>query len=165
MTKPFLQNYHGETIQELIAMKDTHRIDSLVLAVEEALRRKVKKKFGVLEILSEVELVVLAVEALEREVNNGGYKQFFRNSSAQFTSVIVRSLELINCPKTAAITSAAITALALPADIVRDLASELSQQAINKLSQCDARYLKRPENIELQLFAFIELHQDRIKIP
>jgi hypothetical protein len=83
--------------------------------------------------------------------------------------VIVRSLELIDCPKTAALTNAAIAALALPkwfdTDIVRDLASELSQQAINKLSQCDARYFKRPEKIELQLFAFIELHQDQIKIP
>jgi hypothetical protein len=169
LKKPFLQKYNGETIQELLAMKDTHRIGSLVLAVEEALMRKVKTRFGLLEILSEVELVVLAVEALEREVNNGGYKQFFWNSSREFTSVIVRSLELIDCSKTAAITSDAITALALPksfdADIVRDIAGELSEERRGRLAKCDARYFKRPENIEERLFAYIELHQKKIAIP
>ena len=63
MSKPFLESYGGQTIQQLIAMKDSHRIDSLVLAVEQALGSKPESE------LSEQERVVLAVEAMEREVN------------------------------------------------------------------------------------------------
>ena len=40
MSKPFLESYGGQTIQQLIAMKHSHRVDSLVLAVEQALGGK-----------------------------------------------------------------------------------------------------------------------------
>jgi len=86
MSKPFLESYGGQTIQQLIAMKDSHRIDSLVLAVEQALGSKPETE------LSEPERVVLTVEAMEREVNNGGYQQFFTNSSREFTGFLVRAL-------------------------------------------------------------------------
>lgn len=52
----------------MIALKDSYRIDSLVLAVVEALHSKPETE------LSEAERDVLAIEALEGEVNNGGYK-------------------------------------------------------------------------------------------
>jgi hypothetical protein len=54
--------------------------------------------------LTEEEHIVLAVEALEREVNNGGYDQFFTNSSREFVSTIVCSLRGIGCKKTSNIT-------------------------------------------------------------
>ncbi|MBX3437178.1 MAG: DUF4375 domain-containing protein, partial [Planctomycetaceae bacterium] len=92
MNKPFLDCYSGQTIQELIALKDSHRIDSLVLAVEQALRNKPDAE------LSEPERVVLAVEAMEREVNNGGYQQFFGNPSREYAGFLVRALGLIRCP-------------------------------------------------------------------
>lgn len=163
MSKPFLESYGGQTIQQLIAMKDSHRIDSLVLAVEQALGGKPETE------LSEAERVVLSVEALEREVNNGGYEQFFTNSSREFTAFIVRSLELIGCPEVAAITADAITALALPerfdADIVERVASELSDDGRDKLRECDSRYYANEESIEQRLFAYIEQHQHEIQIP
>jgi len=83
MSKTFLEGYGGQAIAQLIAMKDSHRVDSLVLAVEQALGGKRA------EDLSEPERVVLAVEAMEREVNNGGYEQFFFNSSREFTGLLV----------------------------------------------------------------------------
>ncbi|MEX0714971.1 MAG: DUF4375 domain-containing protein [Planctomycetaceae bacterium] len=163
MSKPFLESYGGQTIQQLIAMKDSHRIDSLVLAVEQALGGKPETE------LSEPERVVLAVEAMEREVNNGGYEQFFGNSSREFTDFLVRALELIGCPKVAAISADAIAVLELPdqfdADTVERVASEISDDGRDKLGECDSRYCANDESIEQRLFAYIEEHQHEIQIP
>lgn len=163
MSKPFLESYDGQTIQQLIAMKDSHRVDSLVLAVEQALGSKPEAE------LSEPEHVVLAVEAMEREVNNGGYEQFFGNSSREFTGFLVRALELIGCPKVAAISADAIAVLELPeqfhADTVERVASELSEESRERLGGCDSRYYANDESIEQRLFAYIEEHQHEIKIP
>src|SRR6202035_5656818 len=96
----------------LLALEHEYRIDSLVCAFEEAL---LKRSFrdGVLAINDE-ERVVLAVEALEREVNNGGYSLFFENSTREFAPIIVQALVRIGCPRTAEITQRAIDALHLP---------------------------------------------------
>ena len=163
MSKPFLESYGGQTLQQLIAMKDSHRVDSLVHAVEQALGSKSKAE------LSEPERVVLAVEAMEREVNNGGYKQFFGNSSGEFTGFLVHALELIGCPKTAAISADAIAALELPdqfdADAVEIVASLLSDERREQLEECDSRYYASNETIEQHLFAYIEQHQHEIQFP
>jgi len=63
-------------------MEDGYRVDSLVLAMESALDAKDRRT------LSPEERVVLAVEALEREVNNGGYDQFFLRWSPSLDSPI-----------------------------------------------------------------------------
>jgi hypothetical protein len=163
MTKPFLDRYGGQTLQQLIAMKSSHRIDSLVLAVEQALLHKPDTA------LTEPERVVIVVEAMEREVNNGGYGQFFLNSPRESTEFLVRALELIGCPKVAAISSDAIAILKLPAGFdsgtVERIASELSEEALSKLGECDSRYYANDESIDERLFAYVELHQNQIRIP
>ena len=163
MNKPFLESYGGQSIQQSITMKNTHRIDSLVLAVEQALGGRTEPE------LSEPERVVLAVEAMEREVNNGGYRQFFVNSSREFTVFLVRALELIGCPKCAAISAEAIAVLELPeqfdADTVERAVCGLPDESGEKLGDCDSRYYANDESIEERLFAFIEEHQDDIQIP
>ena len=163
MAKPFLEGYSGQTIQQLIAMKDSHRIDSLVLAIEQAVGTKPRTEN------SDAERVVLAVEALEREVNNGGYQQFFTNSSCEFTAFVVQALQLIGCPKCAAITADAIGVLDLPdhfdADAVDQAASGLSDENSEKIGACDSRYYENDESIDERLFAYIEQHAIEIQIP
>lgn len=163
MNKPFLERYSGQTLQQLIAMKSSHRIDSLVLAVEQALLQKLDSA------LTEPERVVIAVEAMEREVNNGGYGQLFLNSPRESTGFLVRALEVIGCPKVAAISSDAIEILKLPpgfdANAVERVASQLSDEALRKLGECDSRYYANDESIDERLFAYIERHQDEIRIP
>lgn len=163
MNKQFLEGYSGQTVQQLIAMKDNYRVGSLLLAIEAALARKSEGD------LSEPERVILAVEAMEREVNNGGYDQFFTNSSRQFTAFLVRALELIGCPKCAVISADAISVLDLPehfdSDTVAAVAIDLSDEKIKKLDECDSLYYANEESIEQQLFAFIEQHQHEVRIP
>jgi hypothetical protein len=82
----WLGGYSGQSVEELLSLEVTHRCDSLVLAFEEAIGQKAQRD-GVRGLTTE-ERVVLAVEALEREVNNGGYDQFFINASREFAPTI-----------------------------------------------------------------------------
>jgi hypothetical protein len=77
--RPWLDGYAGQTTDELIGLADTYRIDSVVLAFEEALAAKAER-LGTAS-LTPAERVVLVVEAVEREVNNDGIDGLFFNPS------------------------------------------------------------------------------------
>jgi hypothetical protein len=159
---PFLNGYSGETADHLISLEGKYRVDSLVLAFEQAMDQKATR-VGY-DKLSEEESTVLAIEALEREVNNGGYEQFFVNSSRRFAPIIVPSLLRIGCPRTAEITRTALNAVQqapIAPDLVNRTPAEEERDDI--LSECDSLYFEHPENIEESLFAFIKVNRDHIK--
>ena len=141
MHKPWLASYSGQTTDELLSLASEYRIDSLVCAFEQAMDQKAARVGE--HNLTEEERIILGIEALEREVNNGGYEQFFINSSKEFAPMIVGWLLRIGCPTTAEITQNAIDALKL------DNPNE-------KLRKCDGMYFQSGESIENQLFAFYQ---------
>jgi len=161
---PFLQNYSGQTVDQLLSLEGAYRIDSLVLIFEEAL---LKKSFrdGDLSV-SDEERVILAVEALEREVNNGGYSLFFENSTREFAPFIVRALVRIGCPKTAEITQRAIDALHLPILNVEAIEAAMAADKVSEddLNECDQSYYEGTEDIAGQLFSFIKKNKNSIKL-
>jgi Domain of unknown function (DUF4375) len=109
---------------------------------------------------------VLAVEALEREVNNGGYSQFFVNSS-EFAPTIVEALERIGCKKTATITQRAIKALGISEVTTKTIDTAMAtedERCLTKLSRCDDAYYNSPESIAERLFAFIKTNKASIKL-
>lgn len=161
MNEPTWLDYSGQTIDEIIAMAEERRIDSLVVAVEAGILQKIERGD---EDVSDAELTVLAIEALEREVNNGGYYQFFSNSSRQFTQIAAARLDKIGCPESARITRDAISALhfADPAEIP-DL-SEEDDARDEALDSCDQRFYQSGEDIAGQLFAFIRANSQAIQI-
>ena len=161
-----MERYTGQTVEELLSLEGEYRIDSLVLAFEQAIEQKVSLE-GRTE--TPVERVVRAVEALEREVNNGGYSQFFINSSVEFAPDIVAGLRQINCPKTADITQRALDALHLPKLTVAAIRSQMQveDEARNEeLSECDRVYYSGSsgECIEELLFAFIKSNHGAIRL-
>jgi hypothetical protein len=159
----WLDGYSGQTVDELLLLEAECRIDSLVLAFEQAVDQKAAR-LGV-DALSGEERIVLAIEALEREVNNGGYGQFFLNSSREFAPTIVQALVLIGCPKTAAITQRAIDALHLPALSVEAIEAAMSDEGSEaELNECDNSYYQAGEDIAGQLFAFIKANKDAIAL-
>ena len=89
----WLEGYSGQGVDELIAFASEYRVDSIVLAFEQALQQSTHR-IG-LSKLHEAELTILAVEALEREVNNGGYHQFFLNTP-EYAPFIVAALQRID---------------------------------------------------------------------
>jgi hypothetical protein len=161
---PFLQNYSGQTVEQLLSLEGAYRIDSLVGAFEEALLKKAFRD-GDLAINAE-ERVILAVEALEREVNNGGYSLFFENSTREFAPIIVEALVRIGCPRTAEITQRAIEALHLPTLSVEAIEAALADENVSEedLNECDRSYYKGLEDIASQLFAFIKTNKNAITL-
>jgi hypothetical protein len=161
LPEAFFPSYEGQSTDELLALEPKFRIDSLVLAFEQAIQGKAPAS------ISTEESYVLAVEGLEREVNNGGYRQFFGNSSGEFAPVIEAALRAIECPKTADITRDAIAALrvqALTAETVAAAAFSEDESIERALASCDDRYFSNDEPIADRLFRWIAANRDRVRI-
>ena len=159
----FLDSYNGQSTEELIQLESEYRVDSLVLAFERGLQDKAERAA-----LSSEETPILAIEALEREVNNGGYSQFFFNSSNVFAGVIVSALTQIGCPKTARITADAIAALAIagePTPEQMEAAVLSDDEAVTAaLADCDTRYFDNDEPIADRLFEWIKRNRSTIRV-
>jgi hypothetical protein len=159
----WLDEYSGQTAEQLLSLEGQYRIDSLVLAFEQALQQKaIHSTAG----LTNEERLVLAIEALEREVNNGGYHQFFINESREFAPIIVESLTRIECPRTATIAQKALNALRLSSLTVKAIEGVMAapgKARENELSQCDKEYYEAGEDIAGRLFSFIKANRFAIR--
>ena len=158
--KQWLDESGGRSVDQLLELANTHRIDSIVLAIEGALMAKPE--------VSSSEEVVLAVEAMEREVNNGGFEQFFSNSSNLFAPVLVSALERIGAVKTAEIAKRASRALgAAPewtAEQFEGAALAANEPTRAELNACDEAYYVAGEDIADRLFDFIKRNRAEIEI-
>jgi hypothetical protein len=160
----WLDRHSGQSADELLSLEGKYQIDSLVLAFEEAISQKAQR--GGMQSLTNEERIVLAVEALEREVNNGGYDQFFVNSSREFAPTVVDALQRIGCKKTATITQRAIKALgvsALTSEAIDAAMVADDEQRLAKLNRCDDSYYKCAEPVAERLFEFIKANKTVIR--
>jgi hypothetical protein len=159
-----LKDYSGQTVEQLLSLEGEYRIDSLVEVFERALDQKAARE-GAGAVIVE-ERIILAIEALEREVNNGGYEQFFVNSSREFAPIIVQALLRIGCQKTAEITQKAIDVLHIPDLSVEaiETAMETAEDIEDDLNECDNSYFAAGEDIASQLFVFIKANKDVITL-
>ena len=159
----FLEKYTGQTTEELIELSKEYRIDSIVLAFEEAILQKGSP-------LNVEERTVVSIEALEREVGNGGFEQFFTNSSVEYVSCIVEDLERIGCTQLAKISAKAIGALGLQGKLsVEEIGERIDdedEELMAVLEDCDDEYEDSTENSPAnKLFEFIKENQNKITIP
>jgi Domain of unknown function (DUF4375) len=160
----WLEKYTGQTVDELIALEGKYRTDSLVLAFEQAIDQKVAH--GDAEDVSEEEMIVLAIEAMEREVNNGGWGQFFIDTG-QFAPIIVDALRRIGCPKTATIARRAVKIVEetpITDEEIENLTWEENETRQEALDVCDNQYFEAPEKIEESLFAFIKANRAKFRL-
>ena len=70
--------------------------------------------------LSEAERIFYITQTLEMEVNNGGFSQFFYNSSGNFSNELVGAFTAIGANATAAICQKAISAFGRDIPVDRD---------------------------------------------
>ncbi|MBL8232903.1 MAG: DUF4375 domain-containing protein [Bryobacterales bacterium] len=139
--------YTGQSSTQLIGLHGKYRVDSILCALEWAIQAKREKKRGKLSL---EEAIVLSIMALDREVNNGGFDQFFLNSCRKYVPVIVRNLETIGAGKTARLAARAI-------------ASRNDQEALDELDQ---EYDKGHSILlETKLWTFVERNQAAINVP
>jgi hypothetical protein len=161
----WLDRYSGQSVEQLLSLEGEYRTDSLVLAFEQAIGKKAAREGT--HSLTDEERTVLAVEALEREVNNGGYDQFFVNSSREYAPIIVGALQRIGCNETADITQKAIEALGisdLRSDAIEAVICVGDEKRDDKLSRCDDSYYESTEPIAERLFAFIKANSSSISL-
>jgi Domain of unknown function (DUF4375) len=154
-----VQGYAGQTVDEILAFEGSEGLPFLLSALEEAIEEKIKAT-GPAK-MTGAERIVLAVMALSREVNNGGYDQFFRNSSRRFAPAIVSDLVRIGCPEIADITQRALDTLDVPKLSGPEIEAALAGQDLARdrtLKRCDIAFYERAELFE-RLFAYIKAQQ------
>jgi hypothetical protein len=160
--RKFLESYSGQSTEQLVALAVDYRVDSLVLAFEQALDQKRAKGRK----LSQPEIDILAVQAMEREVNNGGYHQFFVNSSKEHAAGLPASLERIGCPIAAKIASDSLGVLNIEGVVtdakIAAALKRLGGKVPAVFGGLDERYFKNQEPIADRLFAYIRAKKAEI---
>jgi hypothetical protein len=109
--------------------------------------------------------VFSAVWAVESEVNNGGFSQYFLNDSAESAPFVVEALETIGAPKTAAICKRAITTafpggLPQTPEAIRSAAADFSDEIVEKLEPLDQEFFAYPHSLTDLLFAYASQHPE-----
>ncbi len=115
-----------------------------------------------LERLSEPQKMFYINQNLEREVNNGGFNQYFLNSSGDYAHETLQSLKLIGAVKTAEILRQAISKF--PQGKVPK-SRETRQEVIDKIDpsteiweQLDQEFFRYQENLNELNIAYIKKH-------
>lgn len=111
--------------------------------------------------LNQHEIIVFSVWRLEAEVNNGGFRQFFWNSSGDLAEETVDSLMKLGAPETASIVQAAIANFGdhgVPKDRERRqvVLEELEQAGRLKLDSLDSEFYTYPDNLELLMYTYAQ---------
>lgn len=107
--------------------------------------------------------VFSAIWAVESEVNNGGFSQYFLNSTGDSIWIVVQALETVGAPKTAAICKRAIeTAFpgGLPEleDAIRSVAASFPDEVLSILGQLNQEVFSYPHNFTNLLFSYVSRH-------
>ena len=103
-------------------------------------------------ILNEYERIFFVAQELGCEVNNGGFEQFFYNSSGDFAGEIVSAFTKLGALKTAGICQKALDAFGVKLPSNRDDREELLDKILNEkisaiLDECDDKFYEYEEDL------------------
>ncbi len=152
----------AQTVDEVLEMETTQALI--------ALNGLIQKKLGTQDytVLTHPELVVLAVDWLQSEVNNGGYHQYFFNSYSELAQEAIDGLREIGANQAAEITEKAYSIFPdskVPKNrderqILLDKAGEKGEALLNNL---DNEFYKYPDNIDTLLIEYVKNHKEEFK--
>lgn len=113
-----------------------------------------------MSVLSEAERIFYITQTLEMEVNNGGFSQFFYNSSGNFSNELVSAFTAIGANATAAICQKAIAAFGRDIPVDRDkreeMLDELESEEIDEiLEECDGAFYDYEDNLNELNYNFV----------
>lgn len=106
-----------------------------------------------------------SIWALESEVNNGGFSQYFLNYSAETSCFVAEALDLIGAPKTADICRRAI-AVAFPEglpsapEVISTLAERFSGEVLERLGALNIEFFGYPDDLTKLLFEYVSRHPE-----
>ena len=110
--------------------------------------------------LSEAERIFYITQTLEMEVNNGGFAQFFYNSSGQFSGELVSAFTAIGANATAEICQKAIDAFGCDIPTDRDEREEMldeieSDEFDEILEECDSAFYDYEDDLNELNYNFV----------
>jgi hypothetical protein len=126
-----------------------------------------KTKFGKEDFATQStpQKVFSAIWAVESEVNNGGFSQYFQNTSCETAVFVVQALNVIGAPRTADICRRALetafpAGLPSTADTIASTVGNFSDEIQEQLETLDGEFFAYPHNLTDLLFAFVSKHPE-----
>ena len=108
--------------------------------------------------------IVYLIGELEAEVNNGGFWQYFYNSSGNFANEIIPALKKINAVNTAEICKNAMVVFDTPVLTDREERMDYIDENIRVISEifdeCDTEFFKYEDDLALLRYDFIIKNKD-----
>jgi hypothetical protein len=107
--------------------------------------------------------VFTAIWEAQGEVCNGGFSQYFVNSSAESASFVVEAFLTIGAHNTANICRQAIIAafpdeLPLAVEDIQSVAKHFSKEVLAKLDSLDQEFYSYPDEVTDLLFSYVSAH-------
>ena len=106
-----------------------------------------------------------SIWALESEVNNGGFSQYFLNDSSETAAFVAEALDTIGAQRAADVCRRAI-ATAFPAGLppsaeaVSTAAADFSDDVLEQLQPLDNDFFAYPDKLTELLFAYVSKHPE-----
>ena len=121
-----------------------------------------------ISLLSDGEKVVLFIENLEREVNNGGFYQFFWNSSGDHAQETLTALKSIGANKTAEIVSKAYAEWPdgnIPSDRMtrQNKLETIEDKSEETWNNCDSKFYEYEDDISSLLLIYVKTNLNEFK--
>lgn len=154
---PAMSNTQGDACMEHIwSLTDTN---DFVVALTAHLNEKTQ--YGEeMSVLSDEERIFYITQTLEMEVNNGGFSQFFYNSSGDFSNELVGAFTAIGANTTAAICQKAIDAFGRDIPVDRDerqkMLDEMESDELDEiLEECDDEFFAYEDDLNELNYKFV----------
>ncbi len=114
--------------------------------------------------LNDSQKILFYVEALEFEVNNGGFDQFYFNSNGDFSNEIPKALKQIGAFKTAELVKKANAVfnqelVPIKRNKRQNIMEKIADQSEVIWNQCDEEFYSNEENLSQLLFEFVLAHK------
>lgn len=155
----FSANASAQTEFDLDKILKIEQRDMIVMEIDSYLN--IKSNYGEkIDKLNDSQKTFLLIENLEREINNGGFNQFYFNSSGDFANETVDALIKIGANKTAEIVKKANSEFnngTVPKDRrKRHIELEkIEEKAEEKWDNLDTQFYKYEDNLTELLIAFV----------
>jgi hypothetical protein len=137
--------------------------NSALIDLSESERTKFGKEDFSLQ--SNPQKVFSAIWAVESEVNNGGFAQYFQNANCETAPFVVEAFEAIGARRTADICRRAI-AVAFPDGLpssphaISAAAADFADETMEQLEAFDSEFFQYPHNLTDLLFTFVAQHPE-----
>ena len=139
--------------------------NDFVIAMKEHLDEKTQYGEN-MSVLSDAERIFYITQTLETEVNNGGFSQFFYNSSGDFSNELVGAFTAIGANTTASICQKAIDAFGRDIPVDRDerqeMLDELESDELDEiLEECDDAFFAYEDDLNELNYNFVAKNKEQ----